>query len=300
MPPASMMLALLVGAALLVAPPADTIPGTAWTVDDWRIVEATVRRAAAARVDTLSPGRALATVGRMLVGTPYAPGTLEGRGPERLVVNLRVLDCVTFVDNALALTRFARRDGVAALADPAAARARYEKYLRALRYREGRLDGYASRLHYYSDFLAEQERAGHLRVLGDELGAMLDRRPIDFLTRNAATIPALADPATRVRVAAAERALTDGPGRRWIPKGWLPFVERRLEDGDILAMVSNVPGLDVVHVGIAVREADGRVYLLNAPLVGQSVHVSELPLDQHLRARGSQAGVIVARLDTRW
>src|SRR5690606_423375 len=61
-----------------------------------------------ARLDTLSLGEAMARLGVTFIGTAYVPGTLEVPGPERLVVNLRELDCVTFVENVLAIARLAR------------------------------------------------------------------------------------------------------------------------------------------------------------------------------------------------
>lgn len=299
---AGILIRVLLGAALLSAAPrtlpaqtpaaTDSIAGTAWTTADWRILEITVRRAAAARIDTLPIGDAIALVGRGFVGARYTPGTLEAPGAERLIINLREFDCVTFVEHVLALVQFARHDGTAALQDAAGARARYERLLADLRYRDGRLDGYASRLHYFSDWLADHERRGMLRVLGDEIGTGTDARPITFMTAHVAAYAQLADSAVRRRIADHEATL--GP-RRMVPKSDVRRLEPLLRDGDVLAMTSTLEGLDVAHVGFAVL-VDGRPHLLNAPLVGKSVELSPLPLHEHLAARRSQSGVMVARL----
>ena len=53
-------------------------------------------------------GEAMAELGQSFVGTAYVPQTLEVEGPEGLVINFRGLDCVTFVENVFALSRFAR------------------------------------------------------------------------------------------------------------------------------------------------------------------------------------------------
>ena len=42
-------------------------------------------------------------IGKFFLGTPYVAGTLETKGAEHLVVNLREYDCVTFVENVVAL-----------------------------------------------------------------------------------------------------------------------------------------------------------------------------------------------------
>ncbi len=292
-----MVLLMLAGVAPCVQAQAE--PRSAWTDADWRILESTIQRASRERLDTLPIGAAIARVGGWFVGAPYRPGTLEEPGAEHLVINLREFDCVTFVENVLALVRFARHDGAAALADSAAAKARYASYLTALRYRDGRLDGYASRLHYFSEWLADHERRGFLHVQGDELGADTDRRPITFMTAHATAYRQLADPAERAAIAAIERRLSAAPARRFVPKDRIAEIEDRIADGDLLAMTSTLEGLDVVHVGIAVRR-NGRVHLLNAPLVGRSVEVSALPLPAHLAERPRQAGVMVARVLEGW
>ena len=78
---------------------------------------------------------------RQFLGAPYVAHTLEVNavGDERLVVNTRELDCTTLVENVVALTLCARNNE----RDYAA----FRKYLRQLRYRQGVIKGYPSRLH---------------------------------------------------------------------------------------------------------------------------------------------------------
>ncbi|HEX9895194.1 MAG TPA: N-acetylmuramoyl-L-alanine amidase-like domain-containing protein [Gemmatimonadales bacterium] len=277
------------------SPASDTIPGTVWTVDDWRGFESKVRWGVEHRLDTLSVGTAIARLGETFVGTTYRPATLEVPGPERLVVNLRQLDCVTFIENVLALTRFIRQDGGALLADRPAARARYEKYLRELRYRNGVIDGYASRLHYFSEWLAHQEQHGVLRLLARELGGRLDREPIDFMSTHAAAYRQLSDPDVRAAIVDIEARLNRGEGRWYIVEGQIAALAGRIQDGDLIAATSTVAGLDVAHTGLALWRA-GRLHLLHAPLVGKSVEISELPLADRILSIASQDGIMVARV----
>ena len=136
-----------------------SLPDTVtWKAVDWQLFQDKVRWAVAQGLETIPAGDAIAQMGESFVGTPYRAATLEAPGPERLIVNLHELDCVTFVETVLALTKFVRQDGVAALDDSLAARARYEGYLRDIRYRAGTIAGYASRLHYFSDWLATKVR----------------------------------------------------------------------------------------------------------------------------------------------
>ena len=285
-------LALVLSVAATVG--RDTIPGTNWTGEDWRIFETKVRWAVGQRLDTLRFGGTVARLGESFVGATYIPATLEVPGPERLVVNLRELDCVTFVENMLSLARFVRNDGVAGLADPAAARVRYEGYLRDLRYRGGILSGYPSRLHYFSEWLADHEQRGDLRLLARDFGGTLDREPIDFMSHHAGAYRQMADSSVRQAIAAVEARLNAGPGRWFIPEDRIAGVADRIEDGDVIAATSTLPGLDVAHTGIALWYR-GRLHLVHAPLVGRTVEISVLPLADRILASKTQDGVMIGR-----
>jgi hypothetical protein len=273
----------------------DSIPGTNWTREDWRIFDAKVRWAVSQGLDTLPLGAAIARLGVTFVGTTYRPGTLEVQGRERLVVNLRELDCVTFVESVLAMVRFVRRDGVGLLGDPPAARGRYEGYLREWRYRGGELDGYPSRLHYFSDWLADNERRGRLAQLSRELGGVVDPEDVSFMSTHPDAYRQLAEPGVLDAIRATEDRLATGPPRWYLPEDRIAAAADRIQDGDLIAATSTLPGLDVAHTGIALWR-DGRLHLLHAPLVGRAVEISTQPLAERIRAIPTQDGIMVARV----
>ncbi|MEX2467351.1 MAG: N-acetylmuramoyl-L-alanine amidase-like domain-containing protein [Gemmatimonadota bacterium] len=264
-----------------------------WSQADWETFQSTVRWGQVAQIDTLEFGDAVAAVGRRFVGTAYVPGTLEVEGPERVVVSFQGLDCVTFVENALALTRFIRADGARQLPDRPGAEARYESLLAEYRYRSGRLDGYASRLHYFSEWLSDNARRGLLTDLGPTLGAVPDPEAIDFMSSHPDAYPQLADPANLERIRAAERRL-NAMERRYMPEDRIAEVADLIRDGDVIAATSTVPGLDIAHTGLALW-VDGALHLLHAPLVGEAVEISELPLADRIVRIESQDGIMVAR-----
>lgn len=264
-----------------------------WSDDDWGVFEEKVRWAAEQRLDTLPMGSAMAALGRTFVGTPYVPHTLEVEGPERLVIDFQGLDCVTFVENVLAMTRFVRGGGAARLADRARAEAAYEALLREIRYRGGRIAGYPSRLHYFSEWIADHDARGLVTDITAELGGVPDPEPIDFMSTHPDAYRQLADSASLAAVRAVERALA-ARGRRYVPEDRIAAVAHRIRDGDIIAATSTVEGLDVAHTGLAVR-VDGALHLLHAPLVGDAVEISELPLADRILALEGQDGIMVAR-----
>lgn len=279
--------------------PGDSIPGTPWTHQDWDIFQATLARAGEAGLDTLPLGEAVAAMGRLFLGSPYIPRTLEVPGPERLVVNLRGLDCVTFVENVLALTRFSRVHGVAALSDPARARALYESDLAALRYRGGEPAGYPSRLHYFSEWLALNAESGRVAMETPGLGGMPDPESIDFMSTHAEAYTQLADPEALEAIREIEANLNGRGPRIVLPEDRIAAAATGIRTGDVIAATSTVQGLDVAHTGLAVW-IDDRLHLMHAPLVGSTVVLSERPLAERILQIGSQDGIMVARPGGPW
>jgi cell wall-associated NlpC family hydrolase len=71
-------------------------------------------------------------------------------------------------------------------------------------------------------------------------------------------------------------------------------IQDGIQPGDILAFTTNQDGLDVAHVGLAVRER-GRLRLLHASRREGAVVVSAETLPAYLRRRGNFTGILVAR-----
>jgi len=278
---------------ILVEDPEVTARAVTWSDADWTSFADRVRWAGANGVDTLPIGRAMAEIGRTFVGTPYAASTLEVDGPERVVVNFQGLDCVTFVENTFALARFVREGGARLLDRRTEAEAAYERLLEDVRYRGGRLSGYPSRLHYFSEWIADNARRGRVEDIAEALGGIRDDEPIDFMTRHLDAYRQLSDSANVARIREAEVRLSS-EGRRYIPQDDVAAAAHGIQDGDIIAATSTLPGLDVAHTGLALW-VDGSLHLLHAPLVGDSVEISRLPLAERLVGITSQDGIMVAR-----
>jgi len=264
-----------------------------WLDEDWQIFSEQVRWASDVRLDTLPLGTAVGSLARRFVGAPYVPRTLEVEGDERLVVNFRGFDCVTLVENVLATTRFVRGGGAGRLADRGRAEAAYEALLREIRYRNGTLAGYPTRLHYFSDWIWDNDRRGIVRDVTLELGGVPDPEPVDFMSTHPAAYRQLADPEVLEGIRLIEGAITRRP-RHYVPQAAIGGIAGRIREGDVIAATSSVQGLDVAHTGIAVR-IDGALHLLHAPLVGESVEISTLPLADRIARISGQDGIIVAR-----
>lgn len=263
------------------------------TEEDWALVREKARLAWQERWDTLPMGESMALLGLTFVGTPYVPHTLELPGRERVVVNLQELDCVTLVENVLALARLIRLADPAILHSGPELRSLYTGLLQEIRYRGGRVEGYASRLHYFSDWIYDNQARGLVREITSELGGVPDVAAIDYMTRHPEQYPQMAEPGVFEAILEREAFLSR------IPRSKIPLedLEHRLagiQNGDILAMTSTIEGLDVAHVGLALWQG-GNLHLLHAPLVGDSVEVSRYPLVERLQRISGQDGVRVVR-----
>jgi hypothetical protein len=233
-------------------------------------------------------------IGTTFVGTPYVPGSLELPGPEALVVNLQAFDCVTLVEHLLVLSRLTVGAPRSILAEEGAFRERYREELTRVRYRGGILEGYPSRLHYFSEWLSDAEAKGLVHDVTRELGGIQDPRAIRFMSSHPGSYRQLGEePAYLEAIRETEAALNARP-RYFIPQDRIASVEAGIQNGDIIAAVSTVDGLDIAHTGVALWR-EGRVHLLHAPLVGDSVEVSSAPLADRILGISGQRGIMVAR-----
>lgn len=274
-------------AVMAAETPRHALPASTVEIDarDRRIFHETMAWARDERLDTLPLGEIIVRVGRRFVGTPYVPGTLDPEGPERLVVNLRGLDCVTYVETTLAMARLIQRndhDFDSFLAE-----------LTRIRYRGGILDGYPSRLHYFSEWIADNQAMGLVRDVTRELGGERDPEPIDFMSSHVDAYRQLADPAHLQAIHDTEHRLSER-ARYVLPEARIADAATGIRNGDIIAATSTLEGLDIAHTGIALW-LDGRLHLMHAPLVGKSVEISTLPLAERILDIRAQDGIVVAR-----
>lgn len=262
----------------LMSAPASAIP------EPLEIHETPVRRLAT----VLDPERPMpglvAQVAERFLGTPYGA---QGWNPAYGVAcDWNAFDCVTLVESTLAIARV--------VAGGEASQATYARNLVSLRYRDGKKHDFASRLHYFTDWIRDNARRGHLEDITAELGGERDTRPIHYMTRHWDQYQKVKVDADFVAMRVVERELTAAE-RYVLPKARVKDVLDRLESGDIIAMATHIEGLDVVHVGLVYRKPDGVVHLLHAPVPGDVVSVSTKPLVDYLKVFDAHVGVVVAR-----
>lgn len=255
------------------------------TPEDSLIFERTVAWVRESRSDTLPIGELIAAIGQRFVGAPYTPGLLEVPETEQLVVNLREFDCVTYVEHMLSMAR--------AIAAGEPTYGRFKVELRRIRYRDGELTGYPSRLHYFSEWISNNDDKGVVENITQALGGVRDTTGIDFMSRHTESYRQLADSVNLQAIREKEAELSSFP-RYMIPENRIADVADQIRNGDVIAATSTVPGLDIAHTGLALW-VDGRLHLMHAPLVGSMVEISEVPLAERIQRIEAQDGIMVAR-----
>lgn len=253
---------------------------------DQRIFRELIRFLDGRKSSTASPDQLVLEVGKFFLQRPHVVGTLETKGGERLVINLREFDCVTFVENVIALARCVKSRHKSFEG--------FRRLLRKIRYRNGRLKGYASRLHYFSDWLHDHQKMDIVRDVTADIGGRPFRKTINFMTTHLNLYPALKDVLNLQKMKSVERAVSRRP-LHFIPKKVLRSLEEKIRDGDIVAITTNTGGLDVQHVGFAAR-VNSRVHLLHASSKDGKVVFSEQTLYRYLIQSRTRSGIMVARV----
>ncbi|WP_062054879.1 N-acetylmuramoyl-L-alanine amidase-like domain-containing protein [Aquimarina longa] len=230
-------------------------------------------------------GKTIVSVGKTFLGTPYVAKTLEIGNKESIVVNLQGLDCTTYVENVLVFSLMLR--------DHKYDFETYIAYLERLRYKDGKLDGYTSRLHYFSEWIINNEQKGIIKNSTGAIGGIEIEKKINFMSTHRDLYPFLKDDKNYKKIQLSENTISQFP-LCYLPKGEIKENEANILSGDIIALTTSIKGLDITHTGIATREKDGRIHLLHASSKGE-VMISKAPLVDYLKKIKNNTGIIISR-----
>ncbi|HVT10653.1 MAG TPA: N-acetylmuramoyl-L-alanine amidase-like domain-containing protein [Fimbriimonadaceae bacterium] len=227
-------------------------------------------------------------IGVAFLGTPYVGSTLELYDDrETCCVNLAGLDCVTFYELSLCLARMIRAGG----SEPQD----LVRQVELVRYRGGKLDGYLSRLHYTSDWIADNVAKKVVENLTPKLpGAVRMDKSFDFMSTHPSAYRQLrANPSWVPTMAAIEREIA--ARKPWyVPNAQVGSIEPRLQTGDIVGIATKAPGLDCSHTGLVYVDERGVRRFLNASSVRHEVVLGER-LSDYAAKYSKNLGVMIAR-----
>lgn len=227
-------------------------------------------------------------VGVSFLGTEYVAGTLdEDTYTEKLVIKISGLDCVTFVENTLAISR-AIQAGEPTLS-------RYKDELQAIRYRDGKIEGYTSRLHYFSDWICDNEKKGIVKDITKQIGGVPYNKNINFMSTHQSSYKQLnTDDGESVSIIKSIEKKINNRDLYYIPKGEVDSYYDDLQTGDIIATTTEIKGLDVTHTGYIYKKK-GKTYFLHASINAKEVIISKEELKAYLKSDKKKTGIMVAR-----
>ena len=233
-----------------------------------------------------TPSESVLKIALSFLETPYVAATLEVNETEQLVCNLQELDCFTFDENVLALY-LTKKANSNSFAD-------FKEILTQLRYRNNKIDGYASRLHYFTEWVQQAEKNGWIKNITQEIGGEVTTKEVHFMSENKKLYPKITDEKTLKTIILNENKINKEPFSQ-IEKTKVAAVESQIKEGDFIAMTSAIEGLDCNHVGIAIL-VNNRIHLLHASSVLKKVVISEEPLADYLKGKKKDAGIMVLRV----
>ena len=218
---------------------------------------------------------------------PYVASTLEFE-PEGLVVNMRELDCTTFVETVLALSR-----AVKLRSNPT-----FEEFcgqLRNIRYRRGTVGDYTSRIHYFSDWIYENETREHVRDVTKQIGGKPYKIKVNYMSIHPNSYKQLKSSLELIKTI--QKQELDISGRTVysnIPVSDIGVCGKKMKDGDIVCFVTDIEGLDISHVGF-IHLYKGQITFIHASSTAKKVIVNPQDLSTYMGKNKRNIGVMIAR-----
>lgn len=231
--------------------------------------------------------------GKKFLGLPYVGHTLENGDKEHLIVNLHELDCTTFVETLTALSMCDKSD-----------RRTFADYCMALtkvRFRNGTMTDYTSRLHYFTWWAADNEALGIVKDIATDKAPFTAVQTINtnYMSAHPTLYKQLKNHPDFVPTIRKHEEEYNGKKYRYIPKGNLSWSQTSslgvVQDGDIVAMLTDSDGLDTRHIGVAFWQ-NGRLHLMHASSLYKKVVMSKETFYEYERKQTKHTGIRVFRL----
>ncbi|MFT4224538.1 N-acetylmuramoyl-L-alanine amidase-like domain-containing protein [Dysgonomonas sp.] len=226
---------------------------------------------------------------KFFLNKPYVASTLEVSENETLIVNLRELDCTTFVENCIVLSgiiKFGRQS----FND-------YCSLLTYIRYRAGEIDGYTSRLHYTSDWAYENEKKEVLKNISGEIGGQVIAKNINFMSTHPQSYKHLKDNKENLaQIKKIEDSINSRKAYIVIPISAIPANSKDIQNGDIIAFATSADGLDYSHVSIAYWENE-QLHFIHASSRMKKVVIEQKTLLDYCKSSKNCTGISIFRIN---
>ncbi len=230
-------------------------------------------------------GEIMQAIADYFIGTPYRAGLLDQSNQESLVITLNGFDCVLLVETVLAMARGIAVQDYSDLS--------FVNHIINPRYWNGKMDGYCSRLHYFSEWIADNQRRDNARDISTDLGGERINKQLFFMSKNRAKYPQIAsDDANYECIVSMEDSISRLK-IDYIPDYKISSVYSQLQSGDIIAVATEINGLDVTHTGLVYLNSDSNIGFIHASPAGEVTIAYDL--ERYIWNVENAIGILVAR-----
>ena len=239
------------------------------------------------KLESYQESELITETARFFLNKPYVASTLEIE-PEGLVVNLREFDCTTFVETVLALSRTVINYDQP-LFDI------FCRQLQNIRYRRGNVDSYTDRIHYFSDWIYENEIRGHVKDVTKETGGVPYQLKISYMSTHPDSYKQLKSNKEYVElIRKKESEISERDSYAIIPVAKISLCEEGMRNGDIVCFVTDIEGLDISHIGFVCHEK-GVVTFIHASSSARKVIVNPQSLLTYTEKNKRTTGIMIVR-----
>ncbi len=276
---------ILTAIILVLLPIAATPQKVIYTSEDSIRIENILQRSTIK--ETCCTGERIIAVANEFIGEKYVGGTLEHGADEPLFISCTQLDCTTFVELVLAIAKSAD-EGNCNFTEVC-------RNLETIRYRRGKNNGYTSRLHYISWWITDSAKTGIIEEITPQISSHKLLLDLNFMSTHPGSYPLLAENPGHVTEIEKQEKPYRGIEVSYIPKEKVEYTgHKNIRSGDIVAITTSIPGLDVTHIGFACYRND-TLCLIHASSGKGEVIKDILPLREYLARNRRHTGIRVFR-----
>jgi hypothetical protein len=225
-------------------------------------------------------------VGSEFIGVPYVGGTLDVNTEESCIVSQEGLDCVTFMETSLCAARIIKKKKYT-IED-------LKEEVTFTRYRDGKLKGYESRLHYTKEWILNNIKKGVIKDITGDLGGVPFKNEVFFMSKNPKYYSSLkSNKELTAKIAKIEENI-NSQKILYIPTTKISSIEKKLQSGDLIAIATSKDGLDYSHVGLINKGKDGIARFFHASLKQKKVYL-DTSISEYLASVKTNIGITVLR-----
>ena len=233
----------------------------------------------------LSMGEIMQQVAKQFLGSAYKANLLDTLEKEKIFISFNQFDCVLFVETVLAITRNITMNN-----------RKYQTFIKHLqdqRYINGLMNGYCSRLHYFSDWINDNQKRGNIKNITGYLGGIKLKKKLNFISKNRELYPKLATNEVNFQCILERENKINKLVLNYIPNTQVKQIYSKLKPGDIISIATSIDGLDVTHTGLIYQTKVGNIGFIHASPAGQVTIAGDL--QKYVINVKNSVGIIVAR-----